>query len=126
MSERFNDGVIDLSQFRKKKEEEVQPFFQEPMEMELEGPDGLPVHFSLIMNVVHGDKQVLVLEEIDLETREMKETLVIVEGIIKDGVFQGIKAIEDEEEFEDVAGFISEIIESLAKEEEDEDDEPIN
>lgn len=123
MSERFNDGIIDLSQFRKEKEEakaHVPPFFNEPCKIEFEDEEGKPVFYQLMMNIVYNDRQVVVIEAID-ENEVGNGQIGIAEAIIQDGQFYGIKGIDSEEEFQEIAAIITDV---FTETEEAEPDEP--
>lgn len=124
--EKFNDGVIDLSQFRKKKEEEaVEPFFTDPVIITLGDPQNpeLQVNYMLSINLVKEGRQYLALESLQKDDRG---EIAIVEATITDGEFTGVKAIETDEEYEELVEIMTKALhtqaEMTAKEEESLDD----
>lgn len=124
MTERFNDGVIDLSQFKKAKEEEAvhtAPFFSDSAKIEFEDEQGNPVFYMLMMNFVYKDRQIVVVE--GLEGGEVPNGQIgIAEAVIENNQFYGMKGIESQEEFEEITEIITHY---LADEgEEESDDEP--
>lgn len=123
MTERFNDGVIDLSQFKKNKEAAAgytAPFFSEACKIEFENEHGAAVFYTLMMNFVYKERQVVVVEE--LTDDEPNGTIVIAEAIINDGQFYGLQRIESDEEFTEITDIITHHL-ALDDDDDEEDDD---
>lgn len=120
--DKFNDGIIDLSQFRKKKEEQealVEPIFTEPTIITLGNPEDEQeqMQYLLLVNLVVNNKQFLALESMQKEDRGQ---VAIVEAIVQDGQFSGVQVVESEEEFEEVMGIMTEALNASSQETEGE------
>lgn len=98
MTQRFNDGIIDLSAFRAKKEEEAMvPFFKDSTLITLGNEDESQVaKYILLVNIVANGKQIIAIESASSD--DIGE-VAIVEAIIEDGNFTGVEAIASEEEY---------------------------
>lgn len=111
---KFDDNVIDLSQFREKKQQQIEvkaiePFFKEPTIITLgDAADTTKqMQYMLLVNLVINDKQFLALESMEKEDRG---NVAIVEALIVDGEFSGVQVVSSEEEFEEVSRIISETL----------------
>jgi hypothetical protein len=110
--DRFNDGIIDFSQFKKKKEEqekEIKPLFEEPTIITLgsEEDESKEVKYMLLVNLVLDDKQYLALESME---KGEEGHVAVVEAIVQDDTFYGAKAIETQEKYEEVVGLMEEAL----------------
>jgi hypothetical protein len=113
---RLEGGVIDLSQFREKKEaKKIEPLFTEPTLITLGDPEKPEeqVEYLLLVNLVISDKQFLALESMEKEERG---TVAVVEAIVEDNVFAGVQAIASEEEYEEVVGIMTKALNSNMEE----------
>jgi hypothetical protein len=112
---KFDDNVIDLSQFREKKQQAevkaIEPFFKEPTIITLgDATDTTKqMQYMLLVNLVVNDKQFLALESMEKEDRG---NVAIVEALIVDGEFSGVQVVSSEEEFEEVSRIISEALDA--------------
>lgn len=107
------EGVIDLSQYRKKKEQEAQPqepLFTEPTMITLGDPENpdLQVRYVLLVNLVMDGKQYLALESLE---KGEEGQVAIVEAIVENNQLVGVKAVDTDEEYEQLVGIMTKALE---------------
>lgn len=114
--DRTPEGVIDFSQFKKKKEEtELKPFFDKPTVVTLQDELGGKHEFNLLINIVYNDKQILVLEQHGTDNE-----VAIVEAVIENNALAGVQPVATEEEYLELVEIVQEAFAGITKEKIDE------
>jgi hypothetical protein len=112
----LSKGVIDLSQFRKSKEELAveeasKPLFDKPTVLTLGDPanPGTLINYNLLVNLTMDGKQYLAIQQNGTEDTEV----ALVEAVLdEEGKLSSVVMIENEEIYDQVADIVSKVLES--------------